>query len=181
MGYVLKKTVVLVGMMGSGKTAVGTALARLLRVGFLDSDAEIITAANMSIADIFARDGEPFFRARETEVIARLMAEKRGILSTGGGAFLTSRNREIISEQGVAVWLRADIELLWVRVRHRTTRPLLQTADPKASLRDLCVTREPEYAKADLVVDAKPDYSIDDMADQVVQALLSRPDVLERR
>ena len=181
MGYVLKKTVVLVGMMGSGKTAVGTALARLLDVPFLDSDAEIEAAANMSIAEIFERDGEPFFRAKETQVISRLLAQECGILSTGGGAFLAERNREIISEKGVAVWLRADVDLLWNRVRHKSTRPLLRTASPRDTLRDLCTARNPSYAKADLVVDARPEYSIEDMANKVIEALLTRPDVLERQ
>lgn len=181
MSYVLKKTVVLVGMMGSGKSAVGSALARLLDVEILDSDAEIETAANMSIAEIFERDGEPFFRSRETEVISRLMKEESGILSTGGGAFLTEKNRQTISSRGIAVWLRADIDLLWARVRHRKTRPLLVTADPRASLQELCLVREPEYAHADLVVDARSEYSIEDMAYVVIDALLTRPDVLERR
>jgi len=175
----LKKTVVLVGMMGSGKTAVGSALARLLEVPFLDSDTEIVRAANMSIAEIFARDGEPFFRARETEVITRLIETERGILSTGGGAFLAPENREVISQKGVAVWLRADLDLLWARVRHKNTRPLLRTEDPYATLQELCRLREPVYALADLTVDARPEYSIEDMAGCVIEALLGRPDVLE--
>lgn len=181
MKYVLKKSVVLVGMMGSGKTAVGTALARVLGVAFLDSDTEIETAANMSIAEIFERDGEQFFRARETEVITRLLDEEQGILSTGGGAYLADHNRAVISQKGVAVWLRADVELLWSRVRHKTTRPLLHTPDPRATLQDLCKARDPSYGHADLVVDAHPEYSIETMADKVVEALLTRSDVLERR
>jgi shikimate kinase len=179
--YELKKTVVLVGMMGCGKTAVGGALARLLGVPFLDSDEEIVAAANMSIAEIFARDGEAFFRARETEVIARLLEEERGVLSTGGGAFLSARNREIIAAKGVSVWLRADLELLWQRVRHKTTRPLLRTENPRQTLAELFRQRTPEYAKADLVVDAGAEYSIEDMAQRVAEALLTRPDVLEVR
>lgn len=179
MAYVLKKTVVLVGMMGSGKTAVGTALSRLLNVPFLDSDAEIEAAANMTIAEIFERDGETFFRDKETQVITRLLDQERGILSTGGGAFLAERNRRIIARKGVAVWLRADVDLLWSRVRHKTTRPLLRTADPRQTLADLCTAREPSYAAADLVVDARPHYSIEDMARRVIEALLTRPDVLE--
>jgi len=176
---VLKKTVVLVGMMGSGKTAVGSALARLLDVPFLDSDAEIVAASNMSIAEIFERDGEPFFRLKETQVITRLLDTQQGILSTGGGAYLSEINRTVISDKGVAVWLRADLDLLWSRVRHKTTRPMLNTADPYGTLRALGETREPFYALADLVVDARADYSIEDMAEQVRAALLTRPDVLE--
>jgi shikimate kinase len=179
LAWILKKTVVLVGMMGSGKTAVGSALARILDVPFLDSDTEIIRAANMSIAEIFARDGENFFRARETQVITRLMDNQRGILSTGGGAYLAPQNRAVIAEKGVAVWLRADLDLLWARVRHKTTRPLLRTANPYATLRDLCEHRNPVYAKADLTVDARADYSIEDMAGRVIEALGTRTDVME--
>ena len=175
----LKKTVVLVGMMGSGKTAVGKALAARLTVPFLDSDEEIVKAAHRSIAGIFERDGEAFFRARETEVINRLLEEQIGILSTGGGAFLAVQNRTMIAEKGVAVWLRTDIDLLWSRVRSKNTRPLLQTENPYETLRDLCKTREPLYAKADLVVQGSSSYSIEDMVDVVCQVLKTRPDVME--
>ena len=139
----LKKTVVLVGMMGAGKTAVGKALATKLDAPFLDSDAEIVKAANMTIAEIFERDGESFFRDRETEVIDRLLEEECGVLSTGGGAFLAERNRELISNKGVSVWLNADLELLWSRVRHKNTRPLLRVADPYAKLKELYEQRVP--------------------------------------
>ena len=176
----LLRPVVLVGMMGAGKTAVGTALARLLGVPFLDSDEEIVRAANRSIAEIFERDGEPFFRARETEVITRLLAGEPAILSTGGGAFLSETNRALISEQGVSVWLRADHDLLWQRVRHKTTRPLLRTDNPRETLTRIYEARVPVYALADLAVDSAPEMSVEDMAQRVMQALASRPDVLER-
>ncbi len=179
MSFRLKKTVVLVGMMGSGKTAVGTALARQLSVPFRDSDAEIVLAANMSIAEVFARDGEAFFRQREAEVLARMLHEKPGVLSTGGGAFLSEQNRRTIARHAISVWLRADLDLLWARVRHKNTRPLLRTGNPRQTLRELCTAREPSYAKAALAVMARPEYSIDEMAASVVQALLARPDVLE--
>lgn len=175
----LKKTVVMVGMMGAGKTAVGTALARALGVAFRDSDEEIVKAANRSIAEIFERDGEPFFRARETEVLARLLRGKPCILSTGGGAFLSEANRALIHQTGVAVWLRADLDLLWQRVRHKTTRPLLRTANPRETLRTLYEARVPFYSLADVVVDSAADLSVDDMAAKVVAALSARPDVLE--
>ncbi|MEL6102516.1 MAG: shikimate kinase [Pseudomonadota bacterium] len=178
--YHLKKTVVMVGMMGAGKTAVGRALAARLGVPFLDSDAEIEAAANMTVQEIFARDGEPFFRDREAKVIARLLEEERGILSTGGGAFLAEGNREAITDKGVSVWLDADLDLLWNRVRHKDTRPLLRTPDPKATLADIFAARVPVYAKADLAVKADPSYSIGDMVDRVIDALLVRPDVLEK-
>ena len=180
MGLMLKKTVVLVGMMGAGKTAVGRALAQRLDVPFLDSDAEIEKAANMSIAEIFSRDGEPFFREKEAQVIERLLDEERGILSTGGGAYLAERNRAVISQKGVAVWLDADLSLLWSRVKHKDTRPLLRTPDPKATLRDIFNARVPVYQLSDLSVKAAPQFSIEDMAERVVVVLLTRPDVSEK-
>ncbi|MFV2002978.1 MAG: shikimate kinase [Paracoccaceae bacterium] len=167
-------------MMGSGKTAVGTALARLLDAPFLDSDAEIERAANASIAEIFRRDGEAFFREKETQVIERLLKEQRCVLATGGGAYLAAVNRDNINKNGVAVWLRADLDLLWSRVRRKPTRPLLQTDRPRAMLARLCREREASYGSAGLIVDAQRNYSIDEMADKVVAALLTRPDVLER-
>jgi shikimate kinase len=175
----LKKTVVMVGMMGAGKTAVGTALARLLGVPFLDSDEEIVRAAQMTIAEIFARDGEPFFRARETEVLARLLRGAPCVLSTGGGAFLAAANRDLVAAQGVSVWLRADLDLLWQRVRHKTTRPLLRTANPRQTLADLYAARVPLYAQADIVVDSRADLAVEAMAAHVEAALKARADVLE--
>ncbi|MBV1866811.1 MAG: shikimate kinase [Marinosulfonomonas sp.] len=181
LAYQLKKTVVLVGMMGSGKSAVGAALARKLGVALLDSDAEIEAAANRTIAEIFDRDGEAFFRSRETEVIARLLEQKSGVLSTGGGAYLAPENRQLISQNGVAVWLRADLELLWDRVRHKDTRPLLRSANPKKTLANLCIAREPSYALAELAVNARSDYSIDEMAEKVIAILLDHGDLLETK
>lgn len=176
----LKKTVVMVGMMGAGKTAVGTALARVLAVDFLDSDEEIVRAADRSIAEIFDRDGEAFFRARETEVLGRLLRDTPCVLSTGGGAFLAEANRRLIHEVGISVWLRADLDLLWHRVRHKNTRPLLRTSNPRDTLAALYQARVPVYQMADLVVDSVADLSVDAMAHRVAQALLQRPDVLER-
>ncbi|MEM6634987.1 MAG: shikimate kinase [Pseudomonadota bacterium] len=179
MAWQLNKTVVLVGMMGSGKTAVGTAVARLLGVPFLDSDEEIVRAANMSIAEIFARDGEPFFRRREAEVLMRLLTDQPAILSTGGGAFMSAENRKAISDFGIALWLRADLSLLWQRVKGKSTRPLLQTKDPYGALRELHRERVPIYELADLIVDARSDYAIEDMANQVIHTLSGRSDVLQ--
>ena len=175
----LKKTIVMVGMMGAGKTAVGRALAARLDVPFLDSDHEIEAAANMTIPEIFARDGEPFFRHKERQVIARLLEEERGVLSTGGGAFLAEENRGVITAKGVSVWLNADLEVLWNRVRHRDTRPLLRTSDPRATLRDLYQARVPLYSKADLSVVSDGQAAIETMVDRVLDALKARPDVLE--
>ena len=178
--YRLRKTVVMVGMMGAGKTAIGRAMAARLGVPFLDSDAEIEAAANMTVPEIFARDGEPFFREKEAQVIARLLDEERCILSTGGGAFLVARNREAISERGVSLWLNADLDLLWQRVRHKDTRPLLRTPDPRATLAEIYAARAPVYALADVSVQSLPELSIDAMVDRVIETLAqARPDVLE--
>lgn len=165
--------------MGAGKTAVGTALARSLGVPFRDSDAAIEEAANMTIAEIFERDGEAFFRRKEAQVIGRLLDREPAILSTGGGAYMSDDNRQLISDKGVAVWLKVALPLLWSRVRYRNTRPLLRTVDPLQTLTDLCTVREPVYAKADLTVDAEQGLAVEDMADKVRAALLTRPDTLE--
>lgn len=167
----LAKTVVLVGMMGSGKTAIGTALAKRLEVPFVDSDAEIEVAANSSIAEIFATYGEPFFREKEEQVIGRLLQGPPAVLSTGGGAFLSPRIRQMISDRGVSVFLQADLPLLWSRVRHKNTRPLLRTDDPRRTLGELFAKRAPIYALADLSVAADPAYSIAEMTDAVCDAL----------
>lgn len=175
----LHRTIVLVGMMGSGKTAIGLALAQVLDLDYVDSDAEIETAANATIAEIFEKSGEPFFRDREAEVIARLLKSRPCILSTGGGAYLAERNRAAISEHGVAVWLDADLDLLWERVRHKDTRPLLRTANPRETLGEILKARGPIYAKADLRAVADPAFSIDEMTDEVLRVLMTRPDILE--
>ena len=175
----LRKTIVMVGMMGAGKTAVGRALAARLGVPFLDSDAEIEAAANMTVPEIFVRDGEPFFRRKESQVIARLLDEARGVLSTGGGAFLAEANRRMISEKGVSVWLNAPVEVLWNRVRHKDSRPLLRTPNPRATLQELYEARKPFYREADLMVLSEGDVSVEQMVDRVLAALATRPDVLE--
>ncbi|MBR9766349.1 MAG: shikimate kinase [Rhodobacteraceae bacterium] len=179
MGWKLKKSVVMVGMMGAGKSAVGRATAQLLGVPFRDSDTEIESAANMSIAEIFARDGEDFFRLKERQVLARLLEETPSILSTGGGAYMSEENRRLISARGTALWLDADLDLLWSRVRHRDTRPLLRTPDPKGTLRDLYERRVPVYRLAEIPVRSLPGLSVQDMAEKVVEALSTRADILE--
>ncbi|MBL4768125.1 MAG: shikimate kinase [Rhodobacteraceae bacterium] len=176
----LKKTVVMVGMMGAGKTAVGRALATRLDAKFLDSDAEIEIAANMTVPEIFSRDGERFFRRREAQIIKRLLRTENCILSTGGGAFMSEHNRAMISKNGVSVWLNADLAVLWSRVRHKTTRPLLRTGNPKAALGALYEERVPIYELADLNVMSDGKASIEQMVDRVLVALADRPDVLEQ-
>lgn len=180
MTWQLRKTVVLVGMMGAGKTAVGTCLARLLGVGFTDSDDAIEEAASLTIPEIFARDGEAFFREKEAQVIVRLLEGPEQILSTGGGAFLAASTREVISAKGISVWLDADLDLLWSRVKHRKTRPLLRTDDPRGTLARLLAKRAPIYGRADLRVSSQPGFSIEDTASAVIAAMETRSDVLEK-
>lgn len=165
--------------MGAGKTAVGMQLAALLGVPFRDSDEAIVEAAQMAIPEIFARDGEAFFRKRETEVLTRLLAGGAAVISTGGGAFLAERNRAEIARAGVSVWLKADLELLWSRVRHRNTRPLLQTSDPYGTLKSLLAAREPLYAMAQVTVEAQPGLSVQDMAARVRDALRAVPGLMK--
>lgn len=167
----INQTVVLVGMMGAGKSAIGRNLAARLGVSFVDSDVALEEAAQRNIAEIFERDGEAFFREREAEVIERLLDGPPVILATGGGAFLAERNRQTIAEKGVSLWLNADLDLLWERVRHKTTRPLLRTANPRRTLAEIYEARVPVYALAEVTVKSDPDYSIDDMTDQVESAL----------
>ena len=174
----LKKTVVLVGMMGSGKTAVGKALAAEMQVAFKDSDQEISLAANRSIAEIFERDGEPFFRSVEAKVLKRLLQGQPCVLSTGGGAFMFGNNRTLISKLGISVFLNADLELLWERVRSKNTRPLLKTADPKATLSRIFEGRKDQYALADITVQTHPNYSIAQTAEHVIAALRAQPGVV---
>ncbi|MEL6684750.1 MAG: shikimate kinase [Pseudomonadota bacterium] len=179
--YHLKRTVVLVGMMGSGKTAIGRALAAALDVPFVDSDAAIEEAAAATIAEIFERSGEKFFRKREAEVLRRLLSGPPGIVSTGGGAFLAKANRDAIAKMGVAVWLDADLEILWERVRHKDTRPLLRTADPKATLTQIYADRTPIYSLAGLKVAVQPSATIEQTMRTVRDALAGRPDILESK
>ncbi len=175
MSYELTKTIVLVGLMGAGKTAVGRLVAQELGADFLDSDEEIVKAANMSIAEIFERDGEPFFRQKETQILDRLLEGEPCVLSTGGGAYMSAENRGLIAEKGVALWLNADLDILWERVRHKNTRPLLHVADPYAKLSELYHERTPFYAQAELSVKSEPELSLGAMTDKTVKELLDNP------
>jgi shikimate kinase len=167
----LRRTLVLVGLMGAGKTSVGKRLAALLRVPFTDSDAEIELAAGMSIPEIFATLGEPAFRDGERRVIARLLAQGPGVLATGGGAFVEPRTRAEIKAHATSVWLRAELGLLWDRVRDRPGRPLLQTARPREALAELERRRAPLYAEADVTVDSSRGTSHEAMARRIIAAV----------
>jgi shikimate kinase len=150
------RSIVLVGMMGVGKSSIGRRLAARLGVPFVDADAEIEKAAGMSIADIFARHGEADFRSGEARVIARLLDGGPQVLATGGGAVMNADTRVAIKAKGVSIWLSAEFDVLMRRINKRKNdRPMLQTADPEATLRELLVAREPAYARADLTVQSR--------------------------
>lgn len=176
----MRRSIVLIGMMGAGKSAVGAELGRRLGVPVRDTDTEIQAAAAATIPEIFARDGEAFFRARESEVLVRVLRGPPGIVSTGGGAWMRPENRAIISAAGVSVWLDCKLPILWQRVRHKPTRPLLQTADPRGTLERLLAERAPAYALADITVTVQDRDSVEATATRVLEAVRAhRPDILE--
>jgi shikimate kinase len=148
------RTIVLVGLMGAGKTKIGRRLAARLELPFFDSDEEIESAAGETIEEIFANRGEAVFRDGERRVIARLLAGPVHVLATGGGAFMDPQTRGIIAQRGVSVWLRAELDVLFARVSRRTNRPLLKTPDPRAVLAELIARRHPIYAEADVTIDS---------------------------
>ena len=145
-------SLVLVGMMGAGKSSIGRKLAQRLGLPFVDADSEIERAAGMSISDIFSEHGEPYFRAGEARVIARLLDAGPQVLATGGGAFMHPQSRDAIRAKGVSVWLKADHDVLMKRIKRRNDRPLLKTDDPGETLRRLMAERDPVYAEADVTV-----------------------------
>jgi shikimate kinase len=164
------RSIVLIGLMGAGKTAVGRRLAAKLDLPFTDADGEIEAAAGETISEIFATHGEPYFRQGEARVIARLLKEGPQVLATGGGAYMDAGTRENIKAHGVSVWLKADLPLLLHRVRRRDNRPLLKGGDPEKVMRDLMHKRYPVYAQADITVESR-DLPHDVMVVDVVEAL----------
>lgn len=166
-----RRAIVLVGMMGVGKSSIGRRLAARLGVPFVDADTEIEKAAGMSIPDIFARHGEADFRSGEARVIARLLEGGPQVLATGGGAFMNADTRAAIKAKGVSIWLSADFEVLMRRINKRKNeRPMLQTVDPAATLRELLIVREPVYAQADLTVQSR-EVPHDAIVAEIVSAL----------
>lgn len=165
-----RRSIVLVGMMGAGKSSVGRKLAGRLALPFVDADSEIEAAAGMSIPDIFEVRGEAEFRSGEARVIARLLEAGPQVLATGGGAFMNADTRGAIRAKGVSVWLRADFDVLMKRIRRRNDRPLLKTDDPAATLRKLIEQRYPVYAEADIAVDSR-DVLHDVIVDEILNAL----------
>jgi shikimate kinase len=166
------KPLVLVGMMGAGKTTVGRRVANRLGRHFFDSDEEIEKAAQMTIPDIFEQRGEDEFRAGETRVIARVLREPGIVLATGGGAFVNATTRTLVKQEAVSVWLKADLDVLFERVSRRSNRPLLKTENPRATLEKLIADRYPIYAEADVTV-ASRDVPQDVVANSVIDAVLT--------
>jgi shikimate kinase len=169
----LKRTVVLVGMMGAGKSSVGRRLAARLDVAFRDADSEIESAAGCSISDIFERFGEDSFRDGERKVIERLLAEAPHVMATGGGAFADPQTRARIKACAVSIWIKAPVDVLLSRVSRRDTRPLLRNGDPREILERLLAERAPIYGEADLTVDSEdgPHHA---SVERIVAALAAR-------
>ncbi|MCA3560341.1 MAG: shikimate kinase [Aestuariivirga sp.] len=165
-----QRPIVLVGLMGAGKTSVGRRLAEKLGIPFVDADQEIEAAAGKSIKDIFADHGEPYFREGERRVIQRLIGNGAQVLATGGGAYMNDETRQRIRESGISVWLRATLPILMKRVLKRQDRPLLQNEDPEAVMRGLIDKRYPVYALADVTVESR-DVQHGQMVNDVVRAL----------
>ncbi|MBX5050949.1 shikimate kinase [Rhizobium lentis] len=165
------RNLILVGLMGAGKSSVGRIVAGQLGIPFIDSDHEIERVSRMTIPELFAAYGEEEFRALETRVIKRLLKSGPRVVSTGGGAFINERTRRHIKKGGVSVWLKADLDVLWERVNKRDTRPLLKTENPKQTLENLMNARYPVYAQADLTVLSR-DVRKEIMADEVLKAMI---------
>lgn len=168
--YLSRHSLVLIGLMGAGKSAIGRRLALRLELPFLDADHEIEAAADKSIAEIFQDDGEPYFRDREEKVIERLLSEGPLILATGGGAYMSEVTRQNIAQYGVSLWLKADLDILMERVSRRSHRPLLQTEDPRAVMQSLIDQRYPVYALADITIESR-DVLHEVIIEEIIDAL----------
>ena len=168
-----RRSIVLVGMMGAGKSTIGRRLGARLRLPFLDADIEIEAAACMSIPEIFETRGEPYFRDGEARVIARLLDSGPAVIATGGGAFMREETRNRIREKAVSLWLKADVDTIMKRVKRRADRPLLRTEDPAATVSRLLEAREPVYQGADLTI-ASRDVPHDRIVDECIDALRAR-------
>jgi shikimate kinase len=170
-----RRSIVLVGMMGAGKSSIGRRVAARLAIPFVDADAEIELAADMTIAEIFAVHGEPYFRAGEARVIARLLERGPQVLATGGGAFMNAQTRASLKDKAVSVWLKADLDVLTKRLRRRNDRPLLKTEDPVATLTNLLQVRDPIYATADVTVLSR-DVTHEVIVDEIIAAVGAKLD-----
>ena len=166
------RNLVLIGLMGAGKSAIGRLTAQALGIPFIDSDHEIERVSRMSITDLFVAYGETEFRALEARVIKRLLKSGPRVISTGGGAFINETSRRYNKRGGLTLWLKADLDVLWERVNKRDSRPLLKTENPKQTLENLMNARYPIYAEADLTVHSR-DVRKDVMVDEVLAALVA--------
>lgn len=167
------RSIVLVGMMGAGKSSVGRRLAKKLDVPFVDADTEIERAAGMTVSEIFERHGEESFRSGEARVIARLLEQGRQVLATGGGAFMNPGTRALIAAKGVSVWLKAEPDVLLRRIKRRSDRPLLRTADPAATLNRLIAERYPVYAEADVTLHSR-DVPHEIVVDEIIAGIAAK-------
>lgn len=165
------RNLVFVGLMGAGKSVIGRLVAQQLNIPFVDSDTEIERVSRMTITELFASYGEDEFRALESRVIKRLLKAGPRVVSVGGGAFINERSRRHIKRGGLSIWLKADLDVLWERVKKRDTRPLLKTENPKQTLQNLMDARYPIYAQADMTVVSR-DARKDIIAEEVLQALI---------
>ena len=164
------RSIVMIGLMGAGKTSVGKRLATILDMPFSDADQEIEKAAGKSINDIFAENGESYFRDGERRVIARLLNDGPKVLATGGGAFIHPETRENVADAGISIWLRADIDTLMARVSRRDNRPLLKASNPRAVMEKLIGDRYPVYAQADIVIESR-EVAHDLIVEEIVREL----------
>ena len=164
------RTIVLIGMMGAGKSSVGRKLATRLGLPFFDADSEIEAAAGMTITQFFEQYGEPEFRKGERRVIARLLESPAHVLSTGGGAFMDPETRSLIRTKAVSIWLKADLNVLIDRAMRKNDRPLLQTTNPRETMQKLLATREPVYAEADIIIESD-DRPVDETVERVVKEI----------
>lgn len=163
-GALGRRSVVLVGMMGAGKSSIGRRLAARLSIPFIDADSEIESAAGMTIAEIFARHGEPYFRGGEARVIARLLDNGPQVLATGGGAVMDQQTRDLIRIKGISIWLKADLDMLIKRTKRRNDRPLVD------QIKDLLPVREPLYAQSDIIVHSR-DEPHEAIVDEIIAVL----------
>ena len=170
-----KRSVVLVGLMGAGKSTIGKRVAQMLGVNFIDADTEIETVSRMTIPELFERYGEPEFRDLERRVIRRILRTGPKVLATGGGAFMNEQTRRAIARAGVSVWLKAELDVLMERVGRKSNRPLLKTADPRATMQALMDQRYPVYSQSDITIISREEKK-EVMAGEVVDALYAMTD-----
>lgn len=169
--YKVTKSLVLIGVMGAGKSTIGKKLAEAVSIPFFDSDEEIELASGMSVSEIFATFGEPYFRAGEERVMERLLSGEPQVIATGGGAFLSSKIRNLIELNAFSIWLKADFDTLWARVKGKGKRPLLQVDYPEHTLKKLIEERTPFYEKADLIVLSKQYTTHSSMVSKILKLL----------